>query len=64
MPKMEESEFGILEELCSRFDGTLLDAKHFFVHWWQPKWQKMMADGLIEGGAADTTLIEKIDENM
>uniref|UniRef100_A0A0N5AMP1 Retinoblastoma-like protein 1 n=1 Tax=Syphacia muris TaxID=451379 RepID=A0A0N5AMP1_9BILA len=39
----EDSE-SILETLCRKFEGVVLDAKHFRTHWWLPQINKMIEE--------------------
>uniref|UniRef100_A0A915D7Q7 Retinoblastoma-associated protein n=1 Tax=Ditylenchus dipsaci TaxID=166011 RepID=A0A915D7Q7_9BILA len=52
-----------LESLCEMFEGVVLDAKHFQVHWLAPKLRKLTEDSVIVGSTKMGGLLTDINTN-
>lgn len=59
-PEEEDEDGSIIHQLCDRFHGSVLDAKHFHVHWWQGKVEGFVVDGLLPT-AAESGILNAAD---
>ncbi len=59
-----EEEDSVLAILCRRFEGVVLDAKHFRAHWWLPKLRRLRDEAVLLGDTDAGALVDKRQENM